>query len=310
LLQDARVRAFVIAIVITPACMPVPVYKVQRSARVPHAAAPLDSGAPMPGPVELSVGASNTLDTRTPRLATPTASVETPSQQVRGELRIRALTYGQIALIHEQGIAGTYQPLDKTQAPIDSGTAWSLGLAARYAIHIDEVPELSLALGVEVLSWTIPYVEYRTCVENCDGVVKNQVSRGTDTVGVLAYSVTPTYRSGPLAVFAGMYATKHPTIVRKGTEYSATDYDSDIDSGHYNVILHAGAQYTFGPISVLAQVQQDVTRSPVWYGPSFGFALAAHLPDWHDHARHLHVISPAPPPPPPGPPVEPDDRPW
>ncbi|MEP6861574.1 MAG: hypothetical protein ABJE66_13185 [Deltaproteobacteria bacterium] len=34
-----------------------------------------------------------------------------------------------------------------------------------------------------------------------------------------------------------------------------------------------------GPISVLAQIQQDLGGSPVSYGPSFGFAVAGRLLD-------------------------------
>jgi hypothetical protein len=299
------VRTLVLALLIAPACVPVPVYRVQRTARVPHPAAPLRSGAPLEGPVELSVGASNAFDTRAPRLADPDASVEVPRTQVRGELRVRVGHGGEIAAIHEQAVETTFAPLDRTQAPVGGDTAWSMGLAVRYAVHFDEAPELYVGLGLEALQWMIPYVEYRSCVENCEGVPQQEVTHGSENIPVLAYSITPTYRSGPLTFYAGLYAAPHPTIVRKGEELSAIDYDSEVTAGAYNYVLHAGAQVRLGAITILAQVQNDVTRAPVWYGPSFGLAVAVHLPDRVAHRLRRYI--PPPPPPPPSEP-EPDDR--
>jgi hypothetical protein len=57
-----------------------------------------------------------------------------------------------------------------------------------------------------------------------------------------------------LALFA-MYAPRHPTIVRKARSIDGR-LRPDIESGDYNFILRAGAQYAFGPVSVLAQVSR------------------------------------------------------
>ncbi len=271
---------FVAALGLAPACLPPPpVYKVQRTARVPHPAAPLRSGAPLAGPVELSVGTSSVLETRAPRLADPQASVEVPSVQLRGELRFRLGTYGELDLIHDHAIESTMHALDHSQAAVQDDPVFSVGMGLRYAVHSRDLPHLFLGLGVEVLGWNTPYVEYRSCVANCDGVPLQETSRGEDMLGAFAWSITPTYRDGALTVFGGIYAAPHPTIVRKGTEYSAVDYDSELESGAYNYVVHAGLEYALGPVSVLAQVQDDLTRAPVWYGPSFGFAVALHAPE-------------------------------
>jgi hypothetical protein len=273
------VRTLALLLLILPACLDVPVYRVQRTVRAPHAAAPLRSGAPLEGPVELSLGASSIGDTRDPQLAVHTVSIEVPSQQVRGELRFRVGRFGEIAAIHEHALSGSYAALDPTQAPVREGSAQSLGLAVRYAVHFDEAPELYIGLGLEVVDWSLPYVEYRSCVMNCDGVPTQEMTSGTDTLAMLAYSITPTYRSGPFSLFAGLYATPHVTVVRKGTELYAEDYDSELDRSHYNFIVHAGAEYRLGVISVLAHVQGDLSQEPVWYAPSFGLAIAAHWPE-------------------------------
>jgi len=268
-----------LVLLLLPACLPVPVYRVQRTARVPHPAAPLRTGEPLDGPVELSVGPSTALDVRTPRLADPHASVEVPSVQLRGELRIRFLRDGEIAAIHDHAIDDTIHPIDRTQAPVQNGSIYSMGLAARWSFHSDRLPSFFLGVGTEILQWTIPYVEYRTCVQNCETSPQQQIIRGSDTTMAVGFAVTPTYRIGAFALFGGLYAAPHPTIERKGTELSATDYDSDLSEGRFNFILHAGVEYRLGPVSLLAQIQDDVTRAPVSYGPSFGFALALHIPD-------------------------------
>ncbi|MBV8759023.1 MAG: hypothetical protein JO257_17170 [Deltaproteobacteria bacterium] len=273
-------RVALIALLLFAGCLPPPVYRVQRDVRAAHAIAPLWSGSPMQGPVEVSTGASNLVDARAPRIGDdPTVASEVPSMQLRGELRFRFARYGQIAVIHDHAIASTYRALDPTQAPVDHDTAQSLGFAIRGAIPVDDVPGLSIGLGFELLQWWLPYVEYRSCVANCDGVPLQEMTSGTDTLAEPAFQVTPSYRSGALTLFAGVYATPHARVERKGTEYSATDYDSEIVRSQFNFIAHAGAEVTFGYISVLAQLQQDLVSDPVSYGPSLGLALSVHAPE-------------------------------
>jgi hypothetical protein len=40
-----------------------------------------------------------------------------------------------------------------------------------------------------------------------------------------------------------------------------------------------GAEYRLANLSMLATIQQDLSRAPISYGPSFGFALAIRLPE-------------------------------
>jgi hypothetical protein len=244
---------------------------------VPHPAAPLRTGAPLDGPVELSIGASNFGDLSAPRRTDPDAAVEVPSTQIRAELRAKLGNNGELAAIHEQAIESTITPLDPTQAPVEHDAPTSNGLALRYAMPLDGVPGLTLGVGIEMLSWSIPYVEYRSCVDNCAGAPVQQVTRATDSIGVVAFSIAPAYRFGNWTIFGGFYAAPHPTIVRKGTELSATDYDSDISAGDYNYVFSAGAEYRYGALSLLAHIQDDLIAAPVAYAPSFGVAIAAHV---------------------------------
>lgn len=272
----ASLITFALAITGLAACLPDPVYKVQRTARVPHPAAPLRSGAPLDAPIEASFGTSSAFDLRAPRLVDHTAAVETPAVQLRGEARFRVGTFGEIDLGTEHALDPT--PIDPTQAPVPGGrNAWSFNLGVRYAVPI--APDVFVGLGLESVVWTLPYVEYRSCVANCEGVPAQERDAGTDNLWGLAADITPTYRSGDLAVFAGLHIAPNPTIQRKGTEMGAIDVDSDLALGPTSYIVHAGAEYKLGPISVLAQIQQDLGGSPVAYGPSFGFAIAGRLLD-------------------------------
>jgi hypothetical protein len=261
---------------IATACLPEPIYKVQRSARVPHPAAPLRSGAPLDAPFEASFGTSSAFDLRAPRLVDHTAAVETPAVQVRGELRLRLGTYGEIHIANEH----SFDPsaIDPTQAPIPGGrNAWSFNAGVRYAVPV--APDVFIGLGLESVAWTLPYVEYRSCVANCEGSPAQERDTGTDNLWGLAADITPTYRTGDLTVFAGLHIAPNPTIRRKGTEVGAIDYESDLALGPTSYIVHAGAEYKLGPVSLLAQIQQDLGGDPVSYGPSFGFAIAGRLMD-------------------------------
>jgi len=265
------------------ACVPPPVYRVQRTARVPRPAVPLRTGEPLDGPAELSVGMNSFGDVTKPELVDEQAALEVPKAQARSELRFRLGrrgARGELAGIYEQSLESGMKPLDPTQAPVREGAPSGAGLAFRYSIATG-TPGFSIGTGVEAMSWSIPYVEYRTCVEYCEenNAPLMQINHGTETTGTFGFALTPTYRTGAFAIYGGAYARRHPTIVRKGNEYSVNDYDQDVSDGTYNVLVHAGVEYRLPIVSILATVQQDLTADPVLYGPTFGLAIALRVPN-------------------------------
>lgn len=265
------------------ACVPPPVYRVQRTARVPRPAVPLRTGEPLDGPAELSVGMNSFGDVIKPELVDKEASLEVPKAQARSELRFRLGrrgARGELAAIYEQSLESGMQPLDGTQAPVREGAPSGVGLALRYSLATG-TPGFSIGAGIEAMSWQIPYVEYRTCVEYCEenDAPLMQINRGTEGVGTLGFALTPTYRTGALAIYAGAYTRRHPTIERKGSELFAEDSDRDVSGGNYNLLVHAGVEYRMPVISLLATVQQDLTADPVLYGPTFGLAIALRVPN-------------------------------
>jgi hypothetical protein len=234
----------------------------------------------MQGPVELSGGMSSVLDLRSPHLHDATASVEVPSVQVRGELRLRVFRFGQLALIHERGLADTYHALDPAQPPVREGSATSVGAAVRYTVHFADTPAFTIGLGIEGLVWSLPYVRDKSCLAICNPDHYPRLEEGTATTMVSAFSLIPAYRRGRWTFYAGLYAAPHPTVHREVTQTAATGYDLGVDPGDMNVLAHAGVELSIRQLSVLVQIQDDLSVAPASYAPSFGLAIAGRMPGW------------------------------
>jgi len=270
------VRPFVLLLLLV-GCVPLPVYAVQRNARVPHAAVPLRTGQPLAGPVEVTVGASNAGDLQQTSPGHRQSADEIPTRQGRAGMRFRLGGRGELALIHEHGFDSSSRQIDPTQAPVGDGDVFGSGAAGRYAIEL--APELSLGVDLEVLGWHVPWVEFRTCVQNCPPDSMTTVEHGADTVTTVGFGLTPSYKTGRATAFGGVFVRNHPTITRKGTEvFDDIDGDGDVEGGPANWLVHAGVAYELGSgVSALLLVHQDLTRDPVAYGPGVGLALSASL---------------------------------
>lgn len=256
-------------------CVP-PGYRVQRAVRAPHATTPLHTGQPLAGVMELTAGATSAANAAAPRRGSAEHAVEIPDQQVRGELRVRVAQRGEVALIHERGIGATARAMDETQAPVEDGDPHGTGAAVRVSAVANE--QWSIGFELELLHWSLPYVEYRTCVENCGGTSYTMVEHGIANVGTLGLGLTPSYKQGKWTLFGGAFARNHPTVQRKGMEYGYIDAEDEVDRGPLNVLLHAGAAYQLHrQITAILKVDQNLTTVPVQYGPTIAFALSAAL---------------------------------
>jgi hypothetical protein len=269
LLSTSRMRSVALFAVLA-ACTPVPQYRVQRAARVPPPTVPLRTGQPLAGPIELTLG--TTTSTMRPRAGNETTALEVPDHQVRGELRIRFFERAEIAFIHERAVGRATQ-IDDTQAETDTGQPYGGGVALRGSIAPSGAP-WSVGIDVEFMGWSVPYAEERTCIAECEGVPAHQSIRSRSAEGTFGFGITPAYRLGKLSLFGGGFLRNHPTVVRKGTEYSQFN-NEDTEAGPVNVLLHAGAAYRMGPITALLLVHQNLDRDPVIYGPGIGLALSA-----------------------------------
>jgi hypothetical protein len=248
---------------------------IQRSARVPHASVPLSAGQPLSTPIELSAGLSNVTDVVKPAVGDASQAVEVPATEMRDELRLRAGQRGQIAVIYEQGFAATSQRPDSTQAPVGPGDVHGYGASFGYSFQTAR-PELSIGTTLELISWWVPYVEYTTCT-NCS-VTSTVIGHGSAHPLTLGIGIAPSYHSGQVTWFAGVFARNHPTTERKEINVDLDSSRGDVKAGPFNLLLDAGVEIELQPwLSALAVLHQDLTTSPVQYGPGFGIALTARL---------------------------------
>jgi hypothetical protein len=262
-------------VALTTGCI-APQYRVQRSARVPHATSPLYTGQPVAGVAELSLAGSTVGDIVEPEKGPSTAALEIPKQQIRADLRVRVGARGELGIIHERGL-GEAAKLDPTQAPIPDGNPTGSGAALRYSAPVTD--KWSIGLATEIIVWSIPWVEYRTCVADCGGAPLQETQRGSATIGSFGVGVTPSYRAGAFVAFGGLFARTHPTIERKGMEYGNYD-DDDVSSGPFNILVQAGVGYQVSrEVGFLARFEQNLSRDPVRYGPTVGLALSLTLFD-------------------------------
>ena len=121
-----------------------------------------------------------------------TKALEVPDHQVRGELRARLFERAEAAAIYERAI-GSATKIDETQADVESGQPFGGGMALRYSIAPRGEP-WSIGLDLEVMRWSVPYTEIRTCVENCEGVAGQQTIHGESGEMTWGFGVTPAFR--------------------------------------------------------------------------------------------------------------------
>lgn len=251
---------------------------IQRSARVPHPSVPLASGQPLATQGEASVGLSNVTDITAPQVGDSSQAVEVPSTQLRSEARIRLNRRGQVALIYERGFASTSKQPDPNQAPVGRGDVAGYGMSFGYSFDT-ATPGLSIGTTLELMTWTVPWVEYTTCT-NCLGqfTIEGHGRANAQTIGL---GFAPSYRRGRVTLFGGVFIRNHPTTQRKETQVDITfGDDGEVRNGPFNALLHAGLEIELDKrVAALVLVHQDLTASPVQYGPGIGVALSARLGD-------------------------------
>jgi hypothetical protein len=254
-------------------------YQVNRAATVPHMTPILRSGAPFESAGELSLGASSVAHIVDPSASDSTAAVEVPGTQLEGSGRVRITRNLAIGLIFADGLEATAKPGKSTQVPVDNGDPRGYGMSLAASIPTSD-PAWHVGLGLEVLGWSVPYVEYKVCI---DCLAPYQiVEKGRGSVGQLAVGVTPTYRTGKVDVYGGLTLRNHPTIKQKGIE-NGLDTGSDVEAGPINAVASIGVDVDLGSGMRFGGVlYTPINGTPVRYGPSlaatFTIALGSTAP--------------------------------
>ncbi len=256
-----------------------PSFSVRRSALVPHAAPTMRTGQPTAGSAELGLS--------TPRLVSlgqpsegdgANAGLYLPRTQGGAELRIPTPRMPDVDLdVHyEYGFLRGATPITADQPRPRGGGVYGAGGSAYWAPRVGR--DFRIGFGAGVTVYSIPFIEYRTCVDGCGAVPVNDIEEGRRKVLVLSSSITPSFKVGRVNVFASMTARNHPTNTKGEVTTDPYFDDSDeIRSGPMILIAAAGAEIDLGPLRAMANVFLPLDDSVVNYVPTIGMGISIPL---------------------------------
>ena len=259
------------------------VYRVNRAALVPHMTPTLRSGAPLDAQAELSLGASSVAHLGDPEASDQTAGVEIPGTQLEGNARLRLGEHVALGLILAQGLDSTARAAKANQPDVDEGDVRGGGVSLVASVPTSD-PRWSVGVELELMTWSVPYVEYGVCVDECEFAADTITNRGRTTVPQVALGVVPTYRAGSTSWFGGVTVRNHPTIEQKGIEHGDDGGDGEVEAGTFNLVLSAGVETElFSGLRGGLVLYTPVNGAPVRYGPSV--AAMVTVPLGRDRAR-------------------------
>jgi hypothetical protein len=251
-----------------------PQYSVRRAALAPELAPSLRDGQPMAQRAEVAVGSAGLVELAAPEAGSSgDPGVEVPRYDVNGALRLRASSAIDVGLVWDQGLDDGARPLAEDQPAVDGGDVMGGGLS--FGFHGETgVPGLYISVNLDLLGYSVPYVEQRTCVELCDDVPTDEVYRGRKRIGVAGLGLVGSWRSGPWTLFGGFAARNHPRVPKGGIEYGPDDGDHEVSAGPFQVLVSGGAAYTLPhDVRVMAMVYQTVTDDTVRYAPTMAVGI-------------------------------------
>jgi len=264
------------ALFLLTGCPPV---SVRRSALVPHAAPTMRSGQPVSGPAELSVS--------TPRLVSlgdpvegdgANAGLYLPRLQGTSELRFPSPRKPALDLgVHyEYGFLRGATPIADDQPRPRKGGVYGAGGSVYWAPQVR--PGFRIGLGIRATIYSIPFIEYRTCVDGCGGGAFTNIEDGRSKVLVLGSSIAPSFKTGNTTLFASLTARHHPTNTKgEVTTDPYFDDGDEIRRGPMILIAAAGAEVDLGPLRAMANVFLPLDQTIVRYAPTVGMAISIPL---------------------------------
>jgi hypothetical protein len=253
-------------------------YSVRRSALAPHIAPPMRSGHGMgDASAEAAFGASALASTARPAQGDEGAGLHIPSVELGGALRGRLTDYLDAGLLIDYGMRQGATSTSDDQPTPKNGSVMGAGASLFLSVPTAS-PALRLGVGLDLMAYSIPYVEYRTCIENCAGHPYTTVDEDRETIGVYSLSLVPSWRVGRVTLFGGGTVRNHPTIDKGSVQGEDLDLIDDVEPGPLNLVVSAGAELELGAgVRAMGLVYQPLTADPVDYAPTFGVALTVPL---------------------------------
>jgi len=264
--------------------------KVQRAALVPHQQPIQRSGQPIgDNRGELSFGTSTlSLITDPKEAPDANAGLFIPRYHLNGAARVRLTRRFDVGLLWDYGLDKGSKAIQEGQPPVEYGDVYGGGVSMMYSIPASD--ELSVGIGMDLLFYSIPYVEYSTCIDNCALDPFDIVTHDRNTIPVVALGIMPSWRLSPeITAFGGITARNHPTIPRTEIEGPQLFEDDPVEAGPMNFVANAGVEYNFvNGMRAMVHVFQPIFADPVRYGPTFGASFTIPL------GREPHPVDPAP----------------
>jgi len=281
-------------------------YSVRRAALVPHQQPIQRSGQAIGNSrIELGLGSPTLGSFVEPKEAEgANAGIVLPRHEITGNFRARVTKNLDLGLIWDHGFDQGSRKVAEDMPNPDNGDVMGYGVSMYFAAPID--PTFSVGIGADLLLYSIPYVEYRTCVENCFGEEFTIIDEERDTIPVISLAVIPSWKlNEKVALFAGATLRNHPTIEKSDVEGPELFDDEEVDMGPENIVLSAGVEVTLGAgIRGMAYVFQPAAGQPVNYGPTFGIGFTIPLiRDQPQPPQQQQITAPPGPYPPPPPPA-------
>lgn len=248
---------------------------VRRAALVPHQQPTQRTGQPLARQAEVALGAASILETTEP--TADSAGVQIPQTQVNAGMRFRTPVPDlDMGFVWDYGASEGSHKAAADQPTVEHGDVIGGGFTLHYSVATD-TPGLRVGLTGDLLLYSVPYVEYQTCID-CE-VPWTDVDEEREMVPVLALGVVPSWNLGMVTLFGGVTMRNHPLVERGEISDSVTEeLDEEVQAGPLNFIANAGVELGKpGGVRGLVHVYQPLGRDPVQYGPSFGIALSIPL---------------------------------
>jgi hypothetical protein len=251
------------------ACTGCSTFVEHRAALVPHATPVQNIGQPNTQRTAVTLGATNIADLAKPGVGDPDAGVAIPSRQLRGSFVLAFTRNLSLTLVYEHGLASSAQPVKDTLPPLDDKAVTGRGSVWSYSIATNSPWRVGVSL--ELIGWSVPYVEYSTCIENCYGENYTIITRDTAPILSAGLGIVPSYRLDNWVFFGGLTVRNHPTIEEK---VISNGFSTDVEGGPANAIAHAGVAYDASDrVRFKLEMHQTLTRDPVAYAPAIGFGF-------------------------------------
>jgi len=247
---------------------------------VPHQQPIRRTGQPMgDNKAELAFGSPTVGELGSPvEAAGANAGIVLPRWQFDGALRIQTSPNFDIGFVFDYGLDKGSEGINTDQPDPDNGDVIGAGVSTQYSIKLDD--KFQLGLAAEFLIYSIPYVEYRTCVSNCLGLQFTTIQKDRDSIPVVSFGIIPSWKPSDhnIVLFAGFNVRNHPTIEKGDVEIGPDLFDEDVEPGPSNVVVTAGIEFSFSNgVRGMAYIYQEVVRDPVVYRPTLGLAISIPL---------------------------------